>query len=72
METVKGQIIEERDIIDVTPEQPEQELEQKECKTCKQKGFTTGQIIMLTSAFYILFTSIYGTIKIIKEIMTYF
>jgi hypothetical protein len=24
METVEGQIIEERDIIDVTPEQPEQ------------------------------------------------
>ena len=66
-ETFDTQIIEEKDIIDVTPEQ-----EEKECKTCKQKGLTRGQWIMLTSAFYILFTSIYGTIKIIKEIMTYF
>lgn len=69
MEPFEGQIIEERDIIDVTPEQ---QPEQEECKSCKQKGFTTGQIIMLTSAFYVLFSSIYGTIKIIKEIMTYF
>ena len=38
MEQVEGQIIEERDIIDVTPEQPEQPEE--ECKTCKQKGLT--------------------------------
>jgi hypothetical protein len=67
METVEGQIIEERDIIDVTPENPKQE----ECKSCKQKGLTTGQTIMLFSAFYILFTSIYGTIKIIKEIINY-
>ena len=64
METVEGQIIEERDIIDVTPEQPE-----KECKTCKQKGFTNGQLSMLFASFYILFAAIYGTIKIIEEII---
>lgn len=69
METVEGQIIEEKDIIDVTPEQ---QPEQEECKTCKQKGFTTGQTIMLISAFYILLTSIYGTIVIIKEILSLF
>ena len=66
MEQVEGQIIEERDIIDVTPEQPE-----KECKTCKQKGFTKGQWIMLSASFYILFSSIYGTIKIIKELINF-
>lgn len=64
METVEGQIIEERDIIDVTPEQPE-----KECKTCKQKGITKGQLSMLFASFYILFAAIYGTIKIVKEII---
>ena len=70
METVEGQIIEERDIIDVTLEQPTQHEE--ECKTCKQKGLTKGQWIMLSSSFYILFSSIYGTIKIIKELINYF
>jgi hypothetical protein len=69
METVEGQIIEERDIIDVIPEQPIQPEE--ECKSCKQKGLAKGQLIMLISAFYILFSSIYGTIKIIKEIINY-
>jgi hypothetical protein len=64
METVEGQIIEERDIIDVTPEQPE-----KECKSCKQKGITKGQFFMLFASFYILFAAIYGTIKIIKELI---
>ena len=69
METVEGQIIEERDIIDVTPEQPEQP--EKECKTCKQKKLTNGQLAMVISSFYILFSSIYGTIKLIKDLITY-
>lgn len=67
METVEGQIIEEKDIIDVTPETSEQPEE--ECKTCKQKGLTRGQWIMLSASLYILFSSIYGTIKIIKELI---
>ena len=70
MEKVEGQIIEESDIIDVTLEQPKQPEE--ECKTCKQKGLTTGQWAMIISSFYILFSSIYGTIKIIKELINYF
>jgi hypothetical protein len=64
MEQFEGQIIEEKDIIDVTPEQPE-----KECKSCKQKGLTKDQLVMLFAAFYILFAAIYGTIKIVKEII---
>jgi hypothetical protein len=67
MEQVEGQIIEEKDIIDVTPEISEQSGE--ECQTCKQKGLTRGQWIMLSASFYILFSSIYGTIKIIKELI---
>jgi hypothetical protein len=66
METVEGQIIEERDIIDVTPEQPEEE-----CKTCKQKKITNGQLAMLISSLYILFSSIYGTIKLIKDLINF-
>jgi hypothetical protein len=63
-ETFDTQIIEEKDIIDVTPEQPE-----KECKTCKQKGMTTGQWSMIVSSFYILFSSIYGTVKLIQNLI---
>ena len=69
-ESIETQIIEEKDIIDITPEHsglPEQPEE--ECKTCKQKGLTKGQMIMLSASFYILFSSIYGTIKIIKELI---
>ena len=69
METVEGQIIEERDIIDVTPEQPSQPEE--ECKTCKQKKINSGQLAMLIASFYILFSSIYGTIKIIKDLINF-
>jgi hypothetical protein len=63
-ETFDTQIIEEKDIIDVTPEQ-----EEKECKTCKQKGLTPGQWAMMISSFYILFTSIYGTVKLIQNLI---
>ena len=68
-ESIETEIIEEKDIIDVSPEQ--QQPEQEECTTCKQKGLTKGQWIMLSSSFYILFSSIYGTIKIIKELINY-
>jgi hypothetical protein len=63
-ETFDPQIIDEKDIIDVTPEQPE-----KECKTCKQKNITTGQWLMVLSSFYILFSSIYGTVKLIQNLI---
>jgi hypothetical protein len=63
-ETFDTQIIEEKDIIDVTPEQPK-----KECKACKQKGMTPGQWSMIVSSFYILFSSIYGTVKLIQNLI---
>lgn len=69
-ESIDTEIIEEKDINDIYDEQ--QESEKTECKTCKQKGLTLGQWIMLSSSFYILFSSIYGTIKIIKELINYF
>ena len=67
METVEGQIIEGKDVIDVTPKQPEET-----CKKCKNKGLKSHHIVMIVTSFYILFTSIYGTIKLIKDITHYF
>ena len=66
-ESIETQIIEEKDIIDITPDQVGQSEE--ECKTCKQKKITHGQLAMVIASFYILFSSIYGTIKIIKELI---
>jgi hypothetical protein len=67
MEQVEGQIIEERDIIEVTPEQPKES-----CKKCKNKGLKRHHVVMIVTSFYILFAAIYGTIKLIKDITHYF
>jgi len=67
METVEGQIIEEKDIIYDTPEQPK-----KECKTCKRKTLSKTHWFMVVSSVYLLFASIYGTIKLIKELINLF
>ena len=67
METVEGQIIEGRDVIDVTPEQPKES-----CKKCKNKGLKPHHVVMIVTSFYILFAAIYGTIKLIKDITHYF
>jgi len=67
MEQFEGQIIEEKDIIYDTPEQPK-----KECKACKRKSFSKSQWFMVISSSYILFASIYGTIKLIKELINLF
>jgi hypothetical protein len=45
--------------------------EKKGCQSCKQSsGKSTW--IMLTVSFYVLFSSIYGTIKLIKELISLF
>jgi len=67
METIKGQIIEERDINSVEVTSTE-----KECKSCKQKGLTNGQKGMAALGIYLVFVSIYGTIKLVREILNYF
>ena len=65
-DVIETQIIEEKDIIDIVPEQPE-----KECKSCKQKKLTNGQLAMVSASFYILFSSIYGTVKLIKDLLNF-
>jgi hypothetical protein len=70
METIKGQIIEERDINSVDVESIE--TPQKECKSCSKKGLTLGQWGIAMLGIYLIFSSIYGTIKLFKEISIYF
>ena len=66
METVEGQIIEEKDIIYATPEQPK-----KDCKSCKRKTLSKSHWLMVITSVYLLFASIYGTIKLINELIAY-
>jgi hypothetical protein len=63
MKTVEGQIIEEKDIIN----EPK-----KECKTCKQSGLTNFQKGSVILGLYILISAIYGTVELIKDIISYF
>lgn len=51
--------------VDVTSEP------KKGCQTCKKSG---GKLTwtMLILSFYVLFSSIYGTVKLVKEIISFF
>jgi len=42
------------------------------CKTCKQKGPGKFQIATIVMGFYLLSSSIYGTIVIIRNIIDFF
>jgi hypothetical protein len=42
------------------------------CQTCKQKGPGPVQIGSIVLGFYILSTSIYGTIKLVEIVMNFF
>lgn len=64
-EQFETQIIEEKDIIDVSVEETK-----KECKSCKQTGLKTSQWAMIVSSFYILFSSIYGTVKLVQHLLS--
>ena len=43
-----------------------------ECKSCKQKGPSNLQIGSIILGFYVLFSSIYGTIKIAEYLISIF
>jgi hypothetical protein len=57
----------ENNIIDITPEK-------KSCKKCSSsaKNFAGLPISMIIFAIYFLFSSVYGTIEIIKNIISLF
>ena len=69
-ESVEAQIIDEKDI-NTIPNEP------KKCNTCKtgkeavNKVRKTQKFLILVS-LYFLFATIYGTIKLIKELLLYF
>jgi hypothetical protein len=56
MESVEGQIIEEG------------EINTQGCKKCKQRGVSKKQIGIIVLGFYILFSSIYGTIVLFDKL----
>ena len=56
MEVVEGQIIEEG------------EINSQGCKKCKQRGISKKQIGMIVLGFYILFSSLYGTIVLLNKL----
>lgn len=58
METVEGQIIEE---------QPKEG-----CKTCNQKPTSKRQYATIALGFYLLSSAIYGTIVMIKNLISLF
>lgn len=45
--------------------------QEKSCKKCNQKGPGAIQIGSIILGFYVLFSSIYGTIEIIKSIVSW-
>ncbi len=49
----------------------EQEEKKEGCKSCK-KGFSTGQKFMVVFSVYLLLTSIYGNIVLVKHLMSMF
>ena len=42
------------------------------CKTCKNKDLSTSQVWMVILSGFILVTSIYGTIQLVKDIASFF
>jgi hypothetical protein len=46
--------------------------EKEGCTKCKNKGLTKTHWLMLTFSFFILSTSVYGTIQIVKNLVNYF
>jgi hypothetical protein len=62
---LEPQLIDEKDIVMKSPEK-------KECKSCKRKTLSKTHWFMVVSSVYLLFASIYGTVKLIKELINLF
>ena len=43
-----------------------------ECKKCNQKPTSKGQYATIVGGFYLLGAAIYGTIKLINDLISYF
>lgn len=42
------------------------------CKTCKNNKLSTSQLWMVGLSIFILITSVYGTIQLVKDIFSFF
>ena len=42
------------------------------CKTCKNNNLSTSQVWMVVLSVFILITSVYGTIQLVKDITNFF
>ena len=42
------------------------------CKTCKNNKLSTSQLWMVALSVFILITSVYGTIQLVKDIASFF
>jgi hypothetical protein len=72
MEAIDAQIIEEKDIKTTENINQNTKGEKAGCKSCKKKGISHTDWLMIILSSYILFSSVYGTIKLIKELMLLF
>ena len=61
---LEPQLIDEKDIVMKSDEK-------KECKSCKRKTLSKTHWVMVISSVYLLFASIYGTVKLINELIAY-
>lgn len=48
------------------------EENKKDCQTCKNKGLSGGQWVMVGVSSYILLSSIYGTVQLVKLLIDLF
>ena len=69
-ESVEAQIIDEKDI-NTIPNKP------KKCNTCKTGKEAVNKVrktqkILIAVSFYFLFATIYGTVKLVKDVLHYF
>jgi hypothetical protein len=44
-------------------------MSDKNCESCKQKKVSNNQLLLIVLGFYVIFSSIYGTISIFKYIV---
>ena len=42
------------------------------CKTCKNNNLSSSQVWMVVLSAFILITSVYGTIQLVKDIASFF
>jgi hypothetical protein len=47
-------------------------MSEKDCQSCKKQKLSVSEKSMIGFSIFVLVTSIYGTMEIVKSIITYF